>query len=307
MKTAAVWGASGFVGRHLIAALQQAGWHVRALVRETGTASAGVEVRMLPFSATPDEMRAVLRGVDAAFHCAGNPANDAPGLAQYGHASAQFARAAAADGVPALIQLSTVAVYGAKPGAIVTSAAPLAATAPYARSRIAAEAEASSGTVESRTRCCVVRIPMVVGPGMAADALRLFFRTLRHGVFFHPGPRRAMLSCIGISRLCRLLTVLADHPPQEAAAVLQFADNVPWLDIARIYGEQAGRPVFRIRIPRALARFGARIALGRDAEEGLSALANTVIYVDDASRLGFDLHDIPTTASDIAALAGEPP
>ncbi|MBI2226801.1 MAG: hypothetical protein HYU44_18050 [Betaproteobacteria bacterium] len=89
--------------------------------------------------------------------------------------------------------------------------------------------------------------------------------------------------------------------------MLQFADNVPWLDIARIYGEQAGRPVFRIRIPRALARFGARIALGRDAEEGLSALANTVIYVDDASRLGFDLHDIPTTASDIAALAGEPP
>ena len=303
MKTAAVWGASGFVGRHLVAALLQAGWRVRALVRETGPASAGVEVRMLPFSATSGEMRAVLGNVDVAFHCAGNRAEDATGLAEFARASAQFSQAAAAGGVPTLIQLSTVAVYGAKAGAIVTAATPPAASTPYARSRIAAEAAAKTGTTGSGMRCNLVRIPMVVGPGMTADALRLFFATLRHGIFFHPGPRRATLSCIGISRLSRLLTALANHPPPDAAAVLQFADNVRWLDIARIYGEQAGQPVSRIRIPRALARLGARVLLGRDAGEGLSALANTVTYADDASALGFDLQDTPTTAGDIAEVA----
>lgn len=307
MKIAAVWGASGFVGRHLVAALQQAGWRVRALVRnldaKRGTVLAGLDAKPLPFSASLDEMLGALRGADVAFHCAGKPDGNASELAEFERATALFAEAAGASGVPVLIQLSTVAVYGAKPGSLVTTATPLAATTPYARSRIAAEVAAKSNTAGSRTCCCVVRIPMVVGPGMASDALRLFFGTLRYRVFFHPGPRRALLNCIGISRLCRLLVTLAEHPVQEAVAVLQIADNVPWVDIARIYGEQTGRPVLRIRIPRVLARLASRLLLGCDAQEGLAALASTVTYMDDAGQLGFDLRATPTTASDIANVA----
>src|SRR5262249_874345 len=161
------------------------------------------------------------------FHCAGNPAESAAAGSEYEHASARYARAAVAAGVPLLIQLSTVAVYGmtaqVSARAHVTTATPLVPDSAYARSRVAAQTAAHAAVAGSGTRSVMVRVPMVVGADMTSDALRLFFRTLRYGVFLHPGPSDAVLNCIGITRLCRVLAALARNTPPQAT-VLQFAD-----------------------------------------------------------------------------------
>ncbi len=148
MKTAAVWGATGFVGRHLVAALQQAGWRVRALVRETGSAAAAIpqlESVALPFTANSAQMVAALKGVDVVFHCAGNPEATAAELAEFESATSRFADAVAISGTRRLIHLSTVAVYGADSGQSVGSDSPLEGSGAYARGRIAAATARRTG------------------------------------------------------------------------------------------------------------------------------------------------------------------
>lgn len=94
-KTFLISGASGRVGRHLVADLIATGHHVRALTRspEKADLPAQAEVVAGSFDRLPD---GIFDGVAAAFVF---PADGA----------AAFARAAAADGVPHLVLLSSLA------------------------------------------------------------------------------------------------------------------------------------------------------------------------------------------------------
>lgn len=305
MKTAAVWGASGFVGRHLTAALQQAGWRVRALVRDTGSASAAspqLESVALPFTADLAQMVAALAGADVVFHCAGNPEAGAAELAQFESATTRFAAAVAASGARRLIQLSTVAVYGAGFGQAIGPDSPLEGSSTYARGRIAAETAVIERLRGSGSHCVIVRVPMVIGPDMGSNALRWFFDTLNTGIFLHPGSRDAVLNCIGVTRLCRLLVALAEDPAVQHDGVHQFADNITWREIADLYARHVARRVVRLRVPRSLARHVATLMLGRQRPGNLDVLGNTVIFRDTSGRVVADPHALPDTRDDITRL-----
>ncbi|MBN9367424.1 MAG: NAD-dependent epimerase/dehydratase family protein [Comamonadaceae bacterium] len=75
-KTAFVTGAAGFLGRHLVSTLAQAGWRIHALVRGAApgwlAAQAGVTVHRGAAEDRAALRAAMPQGVDAVFHLAGN-------------------------------------------------------------------------------------------------------------------------------------------------------------------------------------------------------------------------------------------
>lgn len=277
MTTAAVWGASGFIGHAVASAALDAGWRVRRLQRH----GEGDIVRL---AQEDDEarMRPAVAGCDIAYHCAGKALEGDP--AGYADAAGRFARACADVQVSRLVYVGTVAVYGSRAEGDVRVGDPLSGTGPYAQSRIAAEramAEALRGTP---TRLVVVRVPAVVGKGMPGTVIARFVRALRWGVFPHPGPRHATFPCIGVRRLARILVLLREARTDRDT--LQFADHPCWTEIAGRIGARTGRRIRRLPLPALGGKF--------------SALSSTARYADDVERVLVGT-ELPDTNDDLDA------
>jgi len=110
-----VTGASGFIGRPLVAALDRAGSAVRAAVRDRRGQNfpSGVEVAALPDLAAPIDWSPLVGGMDAVVHLAGiaHVGPDFPESAydRVNHLGvADLARASAAAGVKHFVLMSSI-------------------------------------------------------------------------------------------------------------------------------------------------------------------------------------------------------
>lgn len=141
----AVSGATGFVGRHLVAGLVARGWRVRALVRRQADLAPGVTSAVIGDLRRPAMLAEALSGVTAIVHAAGlahQPADidDAAMRAINTDATAHLARAAMRAGVTRFVFLSSLrAQVGPAAAAVLTEASPPAPCDAYGRSKLAAE------------------------------------------------------------------------------------------------------------------------------------------------------------------------
>lgn len=141
-----VTGASGTIGRPLIAALAAAGYGVRAAVRDQRARQfpPGVETVRVPDLAGPVDWPALLAGMDAVVHLAGVAHT---GLAENAYdqvnhlATAALARAAAMTGIRRFVFVSSIrAQIGTHADRPLRESDPARPTEAYGRSKLAAEA-----------------------------------------------------------------------------------------------------------------------------------------------------------------------
>ncbi len=179
--TVLVTGASGFLGRHVCAVLHERGYAVRALVR---TRAEGLDVEQVTWTGLDDEgaMQRALPGVAAVVHLAARVHvmrdRAADPLAEFRRTNvdgtARLARLAAEAGVAGFVFASSVKAMGEETERPWTEGDVPAPVDPYGISKLEAEQALARLADESGLTTSVVRFPLVYGPGVRANMLRLF-------------------------------------------------------------------------------------------------------------------------------------
>ena len=164
-----VTGAGGFVGGRVVEALHQAGApHIKAATASLGNPhlsvhrSSAAAVEVTPYDLfDPASLARALHGAEAVIHCArdDDPARMAEGLRR-------LLGASRAAGVRKVVQLSSVAVYGAATGEVVEDTPPAGKLDAYARAKLKSEADCRAAAGEGMA-VAVLRPALVYGPGGA--------------------------------------------------------------------------------------------------------------------------------------------
>ncbi|WP_162375451.1 NAD-dependent epimerase/dehydratase family protein [Ancylobacter sp. TS-1] len=171
-------GATGFIGRHLVARLLNEGWQVVALVRSADHGLAGDGVSVV--SGDVRDAEAVRRGsagADVFFHLAGQAsvgaADEAPAEAIQINVTGTLnaAEACRANGIRRLVHVSTMHVFGPPPAVPADNERPFNPQSAYASAKLAAERLALAQGRAAGFDVVVLRPSNVFGPGQSPPAV----------------------------------------------------------------------------------------------------------------------------------------
>ena len=264
-----VTGSNGFVGTHLCSTLEKAGFD---LVRSVRNPLPGA-VAVGSIDGKTDWSRA-LRDVDVVVHAAGrvHMLNDAAGdpVAEFRTVNVDgtlnLARQAAQAGVSRFIFISSIAVHGLTSGDHPFSSkdAPNPHDA-YGRSKYEAEQGLKRICIETGLEGVIIRPPLVYGPGVGANFLRLK-KLARSGIPLPLGSVRNLRSPVFVGNLCDLIRRCLTHPAAGGKTFLVSDDrDVSTPELIRMLAEKMGRPARLFPVPVFLLRW-AGFMIGRSGE-----------------------------------------
>ena len=180
--TVAVTGATGFIGGALCRELAGQGWRVRALGRrDPGPTAEGVAYHRTDlFDAA--SLRPALAGVTTVIHLAARvhvmDDQSADPLAEFRRVNVRATEVlldeAARAGVTRFVFASSVKAVGESSELALTETTPPDPQDPYGRSKLEAEQVVRRASEEQALDTVVLRLPLVYGPGMKGNMLRLF-------------------------------------------------------------------------------------------------------------------------------------
>jgi nucleoside-diphosphate-sugar epimerase len=174
---AAVTGANGMVGRHIVARLRDRGDHIRVLRRHGGEA-VGKEETVTGDLNDVDLLRKLLDGTDTLFHCAAE-LNDESRMQQVNvEATRRLAQLASELGIDTFIHISSAGVTGPLRDPLVDESTPCHPNSLYERSKWEAE-QLLFGLEAEKMRICILRPTNVVDvlrPGIIAAPMRNSWR-----------------------------------------------------------------------------------------------------------------------------------
>ncbi|MGA2365124.1 MAG: NAD-dependent epimerase/dehydratase family protein [Steroidobacteraceae bacterium] len=281
MKPVLVTGATGFVGGFVCEALARRGHTVRAAVRAVGPLPAhAAESAVIGGIDESTDWNRALDGVDAVVHLAAKAHTMRPAklASQEFHATnalgtQRLVQAAVKAGVRRFIYLSSVKVNGE--GRANSPYTPRDAPNPqdaYAASKWLGEKAVSEIEAGSPPERVIVRAPLVYGPGVRANFLRLM-RWVEAGWPLPLGAVHNARSLIGVWNLAHLLVLVLSHP--AAAGDTWMASDGQDLStpaLMRQIGAAMGRRVRLLPVPVPLLRLAGGL-IGRSDE--ISRLCNS--------------------------------
>jgi len=239
MARVLVTGAGGFIGSALVPRLHRDGHEVRVF--------GASDWAMLE---TGEGRCVACNSVDTVFHLAGRAhvlaESAADPLEEFRSVNVertrQLGEAAAKAGVRRFVFVSSIGVHGNDSGErCIDEASPIAPVEPYAKSKW--EAETALRKVESTEglEVVAVRPPLVYGPGVKGNFLRLL-RLVDSRLPLPLGSLRNRRSFVGLDNLCDFLGLLAESPGAGGQAfVVADGEDVSIPELLRMLGDGLGR------------------------------------------------------------------
>jgi nucleoside-diphosphate-sugar epimerase len=266
LGTVAVTGATGFIGSRLCHLLSSRGITTRAIVRGPASPRPGVEQVIAPLDGATRLARA-LAGVRTVVHLAGrahvlreSAADPAAAFREVNvEGTRRLVEAAAAAGVARVILLSSIAAVATTARERVTDATPPAPDTAYGRSKLEAEAVVRATCEGDGLGYVILRAPMVFGPGMKGNPLRLF-RLVDRGVPVPVGSARNERSTMYVDNLAAAVASTLDLPTETRETfVVGDSPPVSSADLVREIARALGRPVRLLPIPYVVMRGAGRV------------------------------------------------
>jgi nucleoside-diphosphate-sugar epimerase len=235
---AALTGATGFLGRHLVAELARQGWRVRILTRRDPIDPLWAEVtpEIVPGDLSdPAVLAALCRDADVVIHAAGLV--KARRLADFSRVNREGAqRVAEATGAAHLLLVSSLAAREPQ-------------LSPYAASKRAGE---DAVRAVAGGRVTVVRPPAIYGPG-DREILPLF-QAAAKSPLLPVFDERARTALVHVEDAARQVAALAERPPQDATYALSDPrpEGYAWREIMGAAAEVMGGHARLVRTPGAV-------------------------------------------------------
>jgi nucleoside-diphosphate-sugar epimerase len=262
-RTILVTGSTGFIGQPMCQGLLESGATVRGGSRQGGDHPVpGVERVPLGDPLERRSVRAAVTGVDAIVHLAARVhvmrERAADPLAEFRIANVEstrlLAEEAAAAGVGQLVLASTVKAVGEENSAPWKEEVEPLPADPYGRSKLEAERVVRELTERGSGRAAVLRFPLVYGPGVKGNLLRLFALVDR-GV---PLPFGAVTNRRSLLYLGNLVTAIRSVlvSPLRGTETFFVSDgrDLSLPELLRLIGDALGRPVRLLPVPPGLLR-----------------------------------------------------
>jgi nucleoside-diphosphate-sugar epimerase len=274
MSRVLVTGATGFIGPGVVEALLRRRHRVRVALRRDSAPLPEVEYTITGGVGAKTDWRPALLGVTHVMHLAARAHVMETGPDALEHfrevnarGTRQLAEAAAAAGVRRFVFLSSVKAMGERspPGGALTDSDPPRPEDAYGISKREGETALAEVAAASGMEAVILRAPLVYGPGVKGNLLRLM-RLIERGI---PLPFAAIAnrrSLIARANLAAALGLCLDHP-EAAGATFLVADgeDLSTPELIRRLARGLERPARLVALPPSLLRLAGRLG-GREAE-----------------------------------------
>jgi nucleoside-diphosphate-sugar epimerase len=286
-----VTGAEGFIGRACIERLLREQYDVRPVARETARSEQGAF-----YSADlvkPSSWTGVLRGAEAVIHLAGHAhaagALDEVALTEMRRVNVDGAvnlgRESARAGIRRFVFVSSVKAMGnaTTEGNPYTEEDEPIPKDPYGEAKLAAERELTRIAARTGMELVIVRPPMVYGPGVKGNFLRLL-GLVERGIPLPLKNARNQRSLVYLFNLVDFLVRCVSHPAASGHTFLVSDDHdVSSADLVRSIAAAMSKKAHLFPLPISLSRVALRV-LGRE-EVWWRLFGSLQVRPDRAKRL----------------------
>jgi 2-alkyl-3-oxoalkanoate reductase len=251
-----VTGGAGFLGQHLIAALQERGDVVRVVDRASPHMKALAERGVATYYGDicqPGSLTAPMQGVDAVVHLAAMSAVWSPMDEYYAvnvTGTENVCRAALSAGVQRLVHISSWTVYGIRTRQPASEASPLAPlNEPYSVTKVLGDRLVQRMMVEDQLPAAVIRPDTIFGPGDHVHVGRMADR-LRAGRSVIVGSGRNAMPFVYVTDVVQGILLALDRR-EAVGQAFNIANDQPLTqeELLKAIAQEIGAPLPKVRLP----------------------------------------------------------
>jgi len=279
----ALTGATGFIGRHLLRELPKRGYRVRVLLRRPAEVPTEASSAIIGDIASPRNMAAALRDVDAIVHSAGLAhAMSGQPEADYRtintEATIALARASERAGLRRFVFLSSIrAQCGPTADQVLTEEAAPAPSDSYGRSKLEAELGVASLGID----WVALRPVLVYGPGVKGNMAALV-ELARSPLPLPLGGLRGRRSILAVENLAAAVDAVLKLPgPIRRPLIVADPEPLTVPDMIAAMRAGLGRRPGLLPVPESLLQLAARLS---KREEQVTRLAGSLVASPEALR-----------------------